>query len=160
MLTFTEVREEDYAVLTDIMKRAFDDDTRMHTDASEGGPNGYADGTLLRKQNSREGYITRKVVMDGKIIGAYTVIPGEQVSELDLLFLDPDLKAKGIGSKVWEHIEGTYKTAPIWMVETPGYSLRNHYFYTKKCGFVFEREKQYAHGGKSFIFKKMAADKK
>lgn len=157
MLTFTEVKEEDYAVLTDIMIRAFDDDTQMHTDEAKGGPTGYDDGSLLRRLNAKEGYITRKVVMDGSIIGAYTVIPGELVSDLDLFFLDPEIKAKGIGTKVWEHIEDTYRTAPVWMVETPGYSLRNHYFYTRKCGFVFEREKQYDHGGTSYIFKKVIA---
>ena len=43
-----EITEADVSVLADIMKRAFDDDTRMHTSLEEDGPSGYADGSLER----------------------------------------------------------------------------------------------------------------
>lgn len=49
-----EITEADVSVLADIMKRAFDDDTRMHTSLEEDGPSGYADGSLLRRLKERK----------------------------------------------------------------------------------------------------------
>ena len=49
-----EITEADVSVLADIMKRAFDDDTRMHTSLEEDGPSGYADGSLLRRLKEKE----------------------------------------------------------------------------------------------------------
>lgn len=171
-LKFSDVAEADYPALTDIMTRAFNDDTRMHTDLTADGPAGYRDGSLLRKLVNNPKYITQKFSYNGKIAGAYTVIPPNEKSckkssatncsdigktsdcstgrsteradaaalrpvtwELDMLFLDPELKNQDIGTKVWEHIESTYSDAERWIVVTPNYSLRNHHFYVKKCGF-------------------------
>ena len=35
--------------LTKIMERAFDEDTRIHLGEEKGGPDGYEDGSFLRK---------------------------------------------------------------------------------------------------------------
>ena len=48
-LTFTPMRPADIAPLTPIMKRAFDEDTRLHLGRPAGGPTGYADGSFLRQ---------------------------------------------------------------------------------------------------------------
>ena len=152
MITYETIQEEDYEALTHMMKAAFDDDTRMHTDLQEDGPVGYDDGSLIRKLNTKEGYISRKVCVDGEIAGMYTIYADGTEYTLDMLMVNPALKGKGIGSKIWQHLEQTYTEAEKWHVETPDYSKRNHYFYVEKCGFTFLWENQYEDGEKSFVF--------
>lgn len=48
-LVFEEINEEDISILSPIMKRAFDEDTRIHIGKECGGPNGYDNGDFLRK---------------------------------------------------------------------------------------------------------------
>lgn len=159
MITYETIQEEDYETLTYIMKAAFDDDTRMHTDLQEDGPAGYDDGSLIRTLNTKEGYISRKVCVDGETVGMYTVYKDGTEYTLDMLIVNPAWKSKGIGSEIWRHLEQTYTEAKKWYVETPEYSKRNHYFYVEKCGFTFLRENQYEDGEKSFVFvKKMKND--
>ena len=154
MLQFLPITPEDYPVLTQIMTAAFDEDTRLHTSLLHDGPRGYNDGTLIKKLHEIPGYLTEKVVLDGKVIGGYTVCYQQERSILDLLFLSPDVGGQGIGTQVWQHIEHHFADTRCWEVETPSYSKRNHYFYTKKCGFHFVREKQYSDDSSSFIFEK------
>ena len=55
----------------------------------------------------------------------------ENFYTLDMLFINPVCGARGIGTKVWLDIEKEYPEARTWMLETPDYSKRNHYFYEK-----------------------------
>ena len=48
-LEFSLLKREDVSVLTPVMKRAFDDDSRLFFDRPEGGPDGYDDGSFLEK---------------------------------------------------------------------------------------------------------------
>ncbi len=155
MIIYENILEEDYKVLTDIMTRAFDDDTRMHTNLQADGPRGYNDGSLLRKLNENIKYISRKIILDGVIVGGYTVEIAENHAELIMLFLDPEIKNMGIGLAVWNDIEKTFNKVERWIVETPSYSQRNISFYTKKCGFIFIEEKVYGDEEKSVIMEKI-----
>ena len=154
MITYELIREEDYKRLTCIMKAAFDDDTRMHTSLSEDGPCGYDDGTLVRKLNMAEHCISEKILLDGQIIGAYTVRFERNKYTLEMLYLNPEIKGKGIGYEVWRYLEKTYSKAEEWIVETPEYSKRNYYFYVDKCGFRPVAIRTHEGGGRSVIFEK------
>ncbi len=49
IISYEDLKTEDIPLLTPMMKAAFDEDTRMHTDLSEDGPWGYDTGELLAK---------------------------------------------------------------------------------------------------------------
>lgn len=55
--------------------------------------------------------------------------------------IDPDFKNQGHGSDVFKSIEKRYPVKK-WQLETPDYSVRNHYFYTNKCGFSLDKQKE------------------
>ena len=141
-----EITEADVSVLADIMKRAFDDDTRMHTSLEEDGPSGYADGSLLRRLKEKENCTTGKILWHGEIVGGFAVSTDGDVCTLELLFIDPDRKSHGIGTDAWKAIRRKFPEARRWYVETPDYSTRNHRFYTEKCGFRFLKKQSYGEG--------------
>lgn len=153
MITYEKITEADYDILTECMREAFNEDTRMHTELEKDGPWGYADGSLIRLLNTKEGYISEKICVDGVIVGAYTIVPGTEAYTLEMLFLHPQRKCKGMGLEVWKHMEENYANAEKWVLETPDYSKRNHHFY-EKCGFHFEKENVYEDGSKSWVFVK------
>lgn len=47
-LSFEILHETDLTILTPIMERAFDEDTRIHLNKPKGGPAGYDNGEFLR----------------------------------------------------------------------------------------------------------------
>lgn len=154
MITYESINEKDYDILSEIMKEAFNDDTHMHTKLQADGPSGYDDGSLIRKLNSKDKYITQKVCIKESIVGAYTISAHLTEYTLEMLFINPKIKSNGIGYEVWQHIENTYSEATKWFVETPEYSKRNYHFYVDKCGFKVEKVNTYKDGAKSILFSK------
>lgn len=77
------------------------------------------------------------IIYDEKVAGGVVVqIDNEtQRNSLDLLFVDPELHGRGIGSKVWAAIEGMYPETNVWETHTPYFEVRNIHFYVNKCGF-------------------------
>jgi len=136
-LTFAEMTEADIPKVTDVMTRAFDDDSRRHLGRERGGPEGYDTGDFFRKWllGYREsiGYLA---LMDGCIIGAAIVwvFPhGHNV--LGTIFVDPEYQDRGIGTRFWRFLEATYSQTKDWRLETPIWATKNHHFY-EKCGFA------------------------
>ena len=154
MIVYDDVFEADYSILSRIMEDAFNDDTRIHTDLIEDGPCGYDDGTL-RKLNKMRDCVTQKICVDSEIIGAYTIKSNLSEYTIEMLFLNPKNKSKGVGYEVWNHIQDTYPDADKWFVETPEYSSRNYHFYVNKCGFTVLKENVHDDGGKSIVFVKV-----
>lgn len=135
LLTEAEIGE-----LAPIMTRAFDDDTRRHTDRDAGGPPGYDDGSFLRKYALDLTSDTYTVRSDTMIIGAAIVFPrGESECFLGNIFIDPAFQDKGVGMEVWRMIQAQYPDVVTWKTETQGFSKRNHHFYVNKCGFHIVR---------------------
>lgn len=129
--------ETDIPELTAIMKRAFDRDTQIHLGEPEGGPEGYDDGSFLRKWGLEAGGRPLKILLDGRTIGGAIVFrdPKSGTYFLGTIFLDADMQEKGIGTRVWKMIEDACPDAAAWRLDTPGFSSRNHNFYVNKCGF-------------------------
>lgn len=150
-ITYKMLTREAIPELTLIMKEAFDADTRMHTQLLEDGPNGYDTGELLEKLLDMDNCVSQIILCEDKLIGEYTIKSDNGLYTLEMLFIDPEFESRGIGLSVWKDIESEYKQAKTWMVETPGYSIRNHRFY-EKCGFKVIKEFKYPEGETSLIF--------
>lgn len=135
-LTFTPFAKSDVELLTPIMKRAFDEDTRRHLNEPSGGPEGYDNGDFLRNYALHRNTQAYKVSWNERPVGAVIVwINRNHINYLGNIFIDPELQDKGFGKKVWEFIESKYPDTKVWRTETPGFSKRNHHFYVNKCGF-------------------------
>lgn len=152
-IIYEKIYPSDYEELTKIMTSAFDKDTTMHTDMKEGGPTGYNDGSLIKKLNDNENFESYKIIYEGNTVGAYSIgFNHAKEYSLEMLFIDPDCKGHHLGTLVWKDIEEKYLTAKRWTVETPDYSLKNHHFYTKNCGFTFLKQNICNNGAYSFVF--------
>ena len=139
-LDFETFTTKDVNILTPVMKRAFDEDSRRHLDKPEGGPDGYDNGDFLRKYALNPKSKAYKISRDGRPVGAVIVwVNPDRINYLGNIFIDPDLQDKGFGTAVWEYIEIKYPETVIWRTETPGFSKRNHNFYVNKCGFSIVR---------------------
>lgn len=135
-IKFVAMEEQDVEELVPIMKRAFDEDTRIHLGKEAGGPPGYDDGSFLRKWGFHPGCTSFKIYYDEALIGGVILwIHSRNENYLGTIFLDADVENKGIGTKVWKQIEDMYPDTITWNTETPIFSRRNHHFYINKCGF-------------------------
>jgi hypothetical protein len=157
-LIFEKIKEEDIRILTPIMKRAFDEDTRIHLGNECGGPPGYDNGDFLRKYALHKDSTAFKISMNGRVIGAIIIWINNSTNHnfLGNIFIDVDLQDKGIGKKVWEFVEYEFPDTKVWRTETPIFSHRNHNFYVNKCGFhviKIENPKDLLKG--SYIFEKV-----
>ena len=149
-ITYKSLNDFDIDSLTPIMKKAFDNDTFIHTGNKEDGPFGYDDGSLLKKLINQPNSSSEIILLDNKMIGAYTVILSTDIINLDMLFIDPTYENKGIGSSVLKYMFSKYKNFNTWIVETPIYSKRNIAFYEKN-DFKRTENKVYSDGAESII---------
>jgi len=137
---FEEILESDVQVLSEIMRRAFDEDAERHLGEKHGGPPGYDNGDFIRKWYFHEDVRAFKILNDATVIGGVAVFVYESGENfLGNVFIDPEWQDKGIGMTVWRFIEQKFPETKIWKTETPGYSKRNHHFYVNKCGFKIVR---------------------
>ncbi|OGO91709.1 MAG: GNAT family N-acetyltransferase [Clostridiales bacterium GWF2_38_85] len=156
-LLFESFTEGDIDIITPIMKRAFDEDIRRHTDCLYGGPDGYDNGDFLRKWYINSGFIAYKVSKDDNPIGAFNVwINDNNINYLGNIFVDADYQDKGIGTIIWRFIGTKFPDTVKWCAETPAYSRRNHNFYINKCGFkVVKIGNPMKRSGGQFIMEKL-----
>ncbi|EXG83302.1 GNAT family N-acetyltransferase [Saccharibacillus sacchari] len=131
------LKASDIQLLAPIAKRSFDDDSFRHTGVAEDGPHGYADGSLLQALAFEQNLPSYRIEANGILSGAIAVRePEDGIRELELFFVDPDFQGQGVALAAWTTLESMYPHTRLWRLETPGYSLRNHAFYERKCGFA------------------------
>lgn len=139
-IEFEEITTADVIDMTEIMKRAFDEDTKRHLGKECGGPPGYDNGDFITKWYLNSGADAFKILKDGKLIGGINVfINKNNENFLGNIFLDPQYQDRGFGTIIWEYIELKYPKTKKWITDTPGFSKRNHNFYVNKCGFKVVR---------------------
>lgn len=140
-IEFETFKEEDIPELTQIMTRAFNYDSKLHLHKESGGPEGYDDGSFLRKYGFDRMSTQYKILLDQKVIGATILWLDEknQRGFLGCLFIDVPFENQGIGAAVWQKIETLYPNIKVWGTETPAFSVRNHHFYINKCKFHLVR---------------------
>jgi GNAT superfamily N-acetyltransferase len=161
-IQFEEATEVDIPKLTEVMTRAFDDDTRKHLGKPKGGPDGYDTGDFFRKwmlsYTESKGF---KILVNGKIVGGFIVWVFEHGNnKLGTIFVDPDMQNQGVGSQAMHFIFTTFLDAKSWTLETPSWAVKNHYFYEKN-GFQKIREKLHDRenlDGTSFLYRKIMND--
>lgn len=142
-------------VLTEVMRRAFDDDAMRHLGAQRGGPPGYDTGEFLRRHGLDPRAKAFEAHVDGRPVGAIIVFPrpdGDHV--LGCMFTDPDVQRRGVGAALFRHVEAAFP-ARSWTLETPGFAVSNHDFYGRTCGFqkIAERPDPDL-GGPMFVYRK------
>ncbi len=74
-----------------------------------------------------------KIVLNDKLIGAFIVFkdyPQKGSNVLGTIFLDPEFQNHGIGTYTMEYIHRSFP-ATRWILDTPEWHTRNHYFYEK-----------------------------
>lgn len=156
-LVFEEIQQGDIEALTPIMKRAFDEDTRIHLGRECGGPPGYDNGDFLRRYVFDDRTTAYKITKDGRLIGSIILWINTDTNKnfLGNVFIDAAEENKGIGKTVWDFVEHEFPNTEVWQTETPIFSHRNHHFYVNKCGFhviKIENPKDLEEG--SFILEK------
>ncbi|WP_223067709.1 GNAT family N-acetyltransferase [Paenibacillus caui] len=156
-LIFDSITENDVDALTEIMTRAFDDDTKQFLGEEKGGPRGYDTGVFIRRLALESSCPAFKLSVGPRLAGAVIVrFLEDGTGILEILFIDPSFNNQGIGFKIWSFIEAKYPSVTKWMTETPGYSKRNHYFYIQKCGFkLVEKRNSHHPREESYILEKL-----
>ncbi len=136
MIRFDKFCEDDIPRLTAIMKAAFDEDSRLHLNKPTGGPDGYDDGSFLRKWFMHPHATSYTIYEDDVMISSICLwIHSNQFNVLGCIFIDPAFENKGYGVKICESVENMYPDTICWRTETPIFSHRNHHFYINKLGF-------------------------
>ncbi|WP_371805994.1 GNAT family N-acetyltransferase [Candidatus Lokiarchaeum ossiferum] len=144
---------EDLPKLTEVMKRAFNDDARRFNNKPEGdGPPGYDDGNFYRKWSPQSNGF--KIVFQNKIVGAILVFPNSKgKSYLGNINIDPQYQNLGFGTKLIQFIERKFPLSKLWVLDTPSWATRNHHFYQKN-GYSKTKEVMHNKSMKSFVFEK------
>ncbi len=77
------------------------------------------------------------IVCNNKIIGGILVRINNEtnLNSLEAVFVETELRGKGIGAKVWDMIEKLYPETVTWETHTPYFNVSNIHFYVNKCGF-------------------------
>lgn len=147
-----QVTEKDEKIITEILIRSFDSDTKYYFgENAVGGPPGYDDGLLARKIIKAENLTSFMICQDEKKIGCISIDFYRR--EVAYFCIVSEYHQQGIGTCVWKIIEQMYGSNE-WVVETPDYSLKNHAFY-EKLGFVKIGETVYSETAKSYVFEKI-----
>ncbi len=157
-IKLVDIKESDIETLTPMMKKAFDEDTRLHLGEESGGPKGYDNGDLIRRVIADEKCTSFKILNEEVVVGVVVLIIDEETQSnyLEHLFIDTSEENKGVGTKVWGLIENLYPNTKVWSSETPIYSRRNHNFYVNKCGFhIVKIKKPMDWVGGSYIIEKV-----
>lgn len=85
-----------------------------------------------------KGSAAYKATDDGKIVGGVIVVINEstQHNHLDFLYVKHGVQSRGIGKKIWEHVEKLHSDTKVWETVTPYFEKRNLHFYINRCGFA------------------------
>ncbi|HCM88718.1 MULTISPECIES: GNAT family N-acetyltransferase [Vagococcus] len=150
-VTLKLITNKDQVLITKILTKSFNFDTQLYFGKDqEDGPPGYNDGTLalriLTEKNWEKWFILEKETVIGLI-----VLDSKQ-REVRYFCVFPEFIGQGYGTAVWKKIENRFGSEN-WLLETPAYSLSNHFFY-EKLGFEKDGKKDYGEGSYSIIFKK------
>ena len=126
-------RIEEAEALVRVQIESFHSDAVFYPDVEAGGPPGYDSVDLMQRKITED--IAYTIHADGEIVGGLMLFEKEPGHlHLDVIFVDPALHSKGIGSTAMAFLLDTYPGVR-WTLDTPVYALRNHHFY-EKFGYV------------------------
>lgn len=149
-LNLKRIRVEDSEAITNILTKSFNYDTQLYFgEGAEDGPKGYDSGEIANKVLNDGSHSYLVYTEDCELAFISVDINKREVRYFCVL---PKYIGQGYGKKIWSQMEELYGNDD-WIVETPSYSISNHYFY-EKLGFIKTGEKSYGENAKSFMFKK------
>ena len=98
------------------------------------------DGEIISRKTIEDSInkgVAYRIRKDGKIVGGLVLTINEETqhNHLDLLFVNPTVHSKGVGTAVWKEVERLYPETRVWETCTPYFETRNIHFYVNKCGF-------------------------
>jgi GNAT superfamily N-acetyltransferase len=159
-LSFRKFEENDIYLFTQMFKNAFDKDSQIHLGENYG-PEGYDNGNFLKKWYLHKDVISYAIFSENRPVGGIAVwINENNENHLGNIFIDPDFQNKGIGLIIWKYIEQKCPNTKIWRTDTPGFSMRNHYFYVNKCGFkIYRINDPKDRKGSSYLLEKKMSNK-
>lgn len=133
MLDIKKANIDDAKLITDIKIRAFNKEINTYL-GRNGGPPGYdkVESEIYIIKN----FITYKIELDNKIIGAFFLISlGDCKMRFEDFVIEPSFQGKGYGYRVMELVEKTYPDINEWQLSTPIFSVGNQHLY-KKFGYA------------------------
>lgn len=141
-ITLSEITREDFSEVEEIVYRALDstrlDATMMNALGHnfEGRPS-EEERKALEEDFFGENGAAFKILQNGRLIGgAFMNFTLESHrGELVLFGIEPAYQGRGVGQRVWRHIEEIYSDIEVWELLTPTAALINVAFYVNKCGF-------------------------
>lgn len=150
-ITFRTINQSDAVFLSNVLKKSFASDSELAFGKGvRYGPPGYDDGTLCKKILNNDSLEKFVISYNQKNCGIL-VYEESDPSIINYFCLDPSFIGQGIGTQAWKAFEATKQGT--WQLETPDFSLRNHYFY-EKLGFTQVGKKSYGTEAQSFVFEK------
>lgn len=139
--------------LVRVQVESFHSDAIFYPGVEEGGPPGYDSVDLMQRKIIED--IAYTIRSNGKITGGIMLFEKEAGHlHLDVIFVDPALHGKGIGSKAMAFLSDVYPGVR-WTLDTPVYAVRNHHFY-EKFGYIRLGKKIEPDGFELYAYEKPA----
>ncbi|ARU62657.1 GNAT family N-acetyltransferase [Tumebacillus avium] len=150
MITFEKARPQDADRLAEVAKRAFAEDVAKYGF----GPPGHDSAEEHRMFMSHAHYY--KILEDGQIIGGFCLIQeSPSCLELGIIYVDPSLQSKGIGSQAMTFMHEEFPHITHWKLDTGFEAYRNHHFYQKAGYTIVGKTEPDATGYHKIVFEKL-----
>ncbi len=96
------------------------------------------DGEIISKETIEQSINNGKayrILFNDEYVGGVIICICDNVGDLEILFINPEVHSKGLGYATWCTIEKMFPEVEIWETCTPYFEKRNIHFYVNKCGF-------------------------
>lgn len=133
MITIKRAVIEDARLITEIKTRAYNQEINTYL-GRDGGPKGY--NQVESEEKIIKNLIAYKILLEEKIIGAFFLIPIDEISmRFEDFVIDPCYQNKGYGYETLQKVEEAYPEIKKWYLSTPKFSVGNQHLY-EKFGYV------------------------
>lgn len=129
MLSIKRATVQDASAITEIKIKAYNKEINAYL-GRDGGPPGYnqVDSEIEIIHN----LIAYKIMLDQQIIGAFFLIPIEEmIMGFEDFVIDPNFQGLGYGYQTLQLVEESYPTIKEWQLSTPTFSVGNQHLYEK-----------------------------
>lgn len=129
MIALEKAEIVDAKEITEIKKAAYNQEINRYL-GRNGGPPGY--DRVESEMDIIGRFPAYKIMLDGKIIGAFFLIPLEENRmRFEDFVIDPAYQGKGYGFRTLQLAEQLYSNIQEWYLSTPIFSVGNQHLYEK-----------------------------
>lgn len=147
LLTVRKAKPEEISLLNQMQEEAFATTLCYFPDGELPGPPPDADYSLTELAGSPD-HTLLAFCQEQKIVGGALIREhGDNVREIELLFIQAENIGHGLGAAALSLTEKYFPDTRLWRLITPTQIMKNVIFYVNKCGYHivkvenFEREK-------------------